>query len=255
MSKVNLTIADDGIATVVLNDPSHRNAMGLAMASDFRTVVDQLADQQNLAAVILTGAGSTFAAGGDLAMLKQKSQQDQTTNRHEMLAFYDSFLCIDRLSVPLIAAVNGHAIGAGLCLALACDFRIVATNAKLSLNFVRIGLHPGMGATYFLPRLVGFSAATDILATGRLVTGTEAVSIGLAHQCVNAEKVLPRACELAQTLLQSGSDAVQGTLRTLRPDRDALNAALEREASEQSRNYLDPEFGRRIDELLDRTSR
>lgn len=231
-----------GIAQLTLQDADRRNAMSTDMASQFQSAIGSLADDQSVHALIVTGAGGAFSAGGDLKMLKGKADLDQATNAKLMLEFYHSFLGIQSLPFPTIAAINGHAIGAGLCMALACDFRIVATEAKLGFPFTRLGLHPGMGATLFLPQLVGHSAASDLLVTGRTFAAEEAVRIGIAKEVCPANEIQQRSSDLAQSLSSCGPRAVAGLLRTLRPNPADLESALQREAEEQSRNYSDPEF-------------
>jgi enoyl-CoA hydratase/carnithine racemase len=239
---VLLEISSSGIATVTLNDPARRNAMDNAMASAFAARIDELRNVGALRAVILTGAGVAFAAGGDLGMLQKKAELDAESNRREMLDFYHAFLCILDLPVPLIAAVNGHAIGAGFCLALACEARVVSSAARLGLTFTRLGLHPGMGATCFLPRIGGLSVANDLLISGRVINAEEADEMGLTNQVVPPQEVLATAIEMAESFLTSGPNAVAGLLQTLRPSAAQLEAALEREASEQSMNYGSEEF-------------
>ncbi|MEM7312058.1 MAG: enoyl-CoA hydratase-related protein [Planctomycetota bacterium] len=254
MSLVTVQTQPNGIATIALNDPDRRNAMSEEMAGQFKTVVERLGDDKRLRSVILTGAGRAFAAGGDLGMLKQKAELDVETNRQRMLEFYKSFLCILRLPVPLIAAVNGHAIGAGLAIALACDFRIVSDSAKFGLNFVRIGLHPGMGSTLFAPRICGTAAATDLLVSGRIFTTEEAQNYGIATRVASADRVLEEAIALAESLQSCGPAAVQGLLETLRPSKNELSKSLEHEASEQAANYASAEFAEGIAAALERRS-
>ena len=114
-------------------------------------------------------------------MLKNKAALDAETNRQAMLQFYRAFLSILELPVPTIAAVNGHAIGAGFCLALACELRVASADAKLGLTFTRLGLHPGMGATCFLPRIAGFAVANDLLISGRVLEAGEAANRTPGH--------------------------------------------------------------------------
>ena len=130
----------------------------------------ELAGDASVRAVILTGAGTAFAAGGDLAMIQARA--DEAAARPErarrvvgdaMRSFYRLFLAIRDLPCPTIAALNGSAVGAGLCVALACDVRIASATARLGLNFTALGLHPGMGATWTLPRLVGPAHAAELL--------------------------------------------------------------------------------------------
>lgn len=242
MDRVLLQVSPPGIATLTLNDPDRRNAMGLDMASAFSERIDELRQRTELRAVIITGAGSAFAAGGDLEMLRDKARLDGETNRQQMRQFYRDFLCILDLPVPIVAAVNGHAIGAGFCLALACEARVIATNAKLGLTFSRLGLHPGMGATCFLPRIAGMAVASDLLISGRVIDTAEAHSMGLANQVVAAAEVVTTSHRLAESFLASGPQAVAGLLATLRPTPEQLDRVLQREASEQSRNYASVEF-------------
>lgn len=242
MALVRLDEQPAGVATLTLSDPDRRNAMSLEMATEFRQTVNQLARRRDLRALILTGAGPAFSAGGDLNMLQQKAKLDPATNRADMLEFYESFLCLLKLPVPTIAAINGYAIGAGFCLALACEFRLAAAAAKLGLTFTRIGLHPGMGATLFLPRIAGAGVAHDLLISGRVVTANEAHQLRLVQQVVPDGELMAAANTLANSLLGAAPGAVSGLLKTLRPTAGELQSALEREAAEQARNYSSPEF-------------
>ncbi len=190
----------------------------------------------------MCGAGDAFAAGGDLQMLQAKAKLDPDTNYQQMLEFYHSFLCIQTLAVPTIAAVAGHAIGAGLCLAMACDFRIISKQAKLGFTFTKLALHPGMGASLFVPRVAGTGVALDLLVSGRVFSAEEAKQLGLTQRVVERAEVMPAAVELAESLLLTGPAAVAGLLQTLRPSPAELQTALEREAREQSRGYARAEF-------------
>ncbi len=254
MPLVNTTQDDHGIATLWLNDPARRNAMSEAMGREFAAAVQQLKRDVSLRALVVTGAGSAFSAGGDLNMLREKLEHDAETNRQAMLSFYDSFLCILQLPIPLIAAINGHAMGAGMCLALACDFRVISTDAKFGFNFVRLGLHPGMGATYLLPRIVGTNVALDWLLTGRTLPATSAGSSGLFHEMVEPRDVLPAAYRVANSILPCGPRAVRETVQTLRPLPADLNRALAHEAERQSVNYAGDEFRQYLTAALSRVA-
>lgn len=242
MALVLLDQNEQGVATLTLNDPNRRNAMGREMADEFRETVAILKRSTSLRSVIVTGAGKAFAAGGDLQMLKAKSELDRETNKRLMLEFYNSFLCLQTLSVPTIAAVNGHAIGAGLCVAMACDFRVISTSAKLGFTFTKLALHPGMGASLFVPRIAGVSVATDLLVSGRVFSADEAKQMGLVQDVVASDQVLLSAKKIASDLLCTGPQAVAGLLKTLRPSSEELAKALEREADEQADGYSRAEF-------------
>ena len=153
MSSVTVTRPGDGrIAIVTFNDPKKLNALNADMGEEFKVVVNQLceeADSENLGAVVLTGEGRAFSAGGDLKFLRDRATDTPTRNATIMRRFYERFLSVRRLPVPVVAAINGPAIGAGLAVALACDVRIAAADAKMGITFVGLGLHPGMGSTHF----------------------------------------------------------------------------------------------------------
>jgi len=172
--------------------------------------------------VILTGAGRAFSAGGDLGMIQERADHGASepgrarrSIREAMRSFYQLFLSVREIPCPTLAALNGHAIGAGLCVALACDVRIAAEDAKLGLNFTRLGLHPGMGATWTLPRLVGSARAAELLFSSRILTGAEAAAIGLVSRAVPREQVLPAARELAAAFATCAPLAVRGVKRAL----------------------------------------
>ena len=232
-----------GIGCITLNDPNNLNAMGEAMAAEFADLTKNLATKANtLRALILTGAGRAFSAGGNLEMLDKKRALGGEQNRLNMLKFYESFLGILNLGVPLIAAINGHAVGAGLCVASACDIRIAAVGAKMGFTFTRLGLHPGMGATYFLPRVIGHARAAELVLTGKLIEAGTALNIGLVSQVVPVDQCLPTAQSLATEISSCGPEATRQLLETLRSGPASLAASLEREAVCQGINYASTEF-------------
>jgi enoyl-CoA hydratase/carnithine racemase len=212
------------------------------MATEFARTVEALSKLPNLRVVILTGAGKAFSAGGHLAMLERKQQNSGEQNRQEMHVFYVSFLGILGLGVPLIAAINGSAIGAGLCLACACDIRVASDDAKLGFTFLRLGLHPGMGATFLLPRIIGSSAATELLLTGRVIDAQQSRELGLVSRVVPKANVLAEAEKVAQEILSCGPQATAQLLETMRQDLSGLRNALAREALCQGINYTGSEF-------------
>ena len=242
MSLVTCTIDSDGIATVTLQDEANLNAMSGEMARDFSAVVDQLRVKKNARVIILTGAGKAFSAGGHLAMLEAKRSLSREENHAQMMKFYASFLSILDLQVPLIAALHGAAVGAGLCLACACDVRISTRDAKLGLTFLKLGLHPGMGATYFVPRIVGSSMATELLISARVINAEEALRINLVSRLCEKSTLLSAANSIAHEILACGPNASTQLLETMRGDPAQLLQALEREAACQSINYASAEF-------------
>ncbi len=237
---------DGDVAVLTLNDPERRNAMTEAMGRALADAVRGLAADASVRAALLTGAGRAFSAGGDLDMIESKARAGvaqpggdvRETHRRFMREFYGLFLGVRELPCPTIAAIQGAALGAGLCVALACDLRIAARDAKLGLNFTRLGIHPGMGATWTLPRLVGPARAAEILFTGRIFDGAEAERIGLVNRAVPGAEVRSAALELAREVAAAAPLAVRGAKRSLaRSPSASLAEQLETEAAAQALDY------------------
>ncbi len=205
--------------------------------------VREIAGRDDVRAVVLTGAGGAFSAGGDLKMLDHLRRVSFEEARTHMLAFYARYLSITELHVPTIAAIEGPAIGAGLCVAMATDLCVVADDAKLALNFAALGLHPGMGATYLAPLRVGPQRAADLLLTGRRFDGREAGALGLAHRVTPSGKALEVAVGIASSIAANAPAVVRALKAKLGLDRQALAAALEHEAIEQAKSYASEDLG------------
>lgn len=233
----------DHVATLTLNDPRRRNAMTPELGDALAAAVERVRADGDVRAVVLTGAGDAFSGGGDLKMLERLRGERFMEARAFMLDFYARYLSVTSLGVPTVAAVRGAAIGAGLCVALACDLCVVDADAKLALNFAQLGLHPGMGATYLLPRRVGAQRAAELLLTGRRFDGREAARIGVALEAVAADEVLPRARALAAQIAGNAPLAVRALKATLAADPSALRAALENEAFRQAESYGSADLG------------
>ena len=204
------------VAVVTLDLPGRRNSMSGPMTASWVEVMGLLRDDDDLAAVVVTGSAPAFCAGGDLSWLVSDPDASVPDLRARMLTFYRSWLAVRELEVPTIAAVNGAAIGAGFALALACDLRYVADDARLGVPFTALGLHPGMATTWSLPDVAGQAVARDLLLTGRLVTGAEAVGLGLASRAVPADAVLDEALAAAERIAAAAPVATRLTLQTLR---------------------------------------
>lgn len=239
---------DGHIGELVLRRPDKRNAMTAEMGLEIEHAVSALNDHATagakLRAVIVHGEGQSFSAGGDLAMLEARTQRPGEENRRSMRAFYAKYLSLRELHAPTIAALHGHAIGAGLCFALGCDIRIAARGTKLGVTFVRVGLHPGMGATFLLPRIVGAAHAAELLLTGRVIDADEAARIGLVSRVVPADALLDQARAIAEEIAAAAPVAVTQLKATLRDGGyRSLDEALDREAACQAIDYATADMG------------
>ena len=203
LTQLRLERPRDGVVVLTLDNPDKRNAMSDEMTESWARAVDRIAADRGVRVVVVTGTGSAFCSGGNTGWIASEPDAEVDYLRRRMLPFYRSWLKIRDLEVPTIAAVNGPAIGAGLCLALACDVRYAVRGARFSAPFVRLGMHAGMGATHLLPDVVGEAAARDLLLTGRTVDADEALSLGLVSRVLEPaefdETVLEAAVGIAGT--------------------------------------------------------
>lgn len=192
-----------GVVRLTLDNPDMRNAMSDEMTASWVRAIDDIAADRSVRVVVVTGEGSAFCSGGNTGWISSEPDASVDYLRNRMMPFYRAWLSIRKLEVPTIAAVNGHAIGAGLCLALACDIRYAAPGAKLGVPFVKLGMHAGMAGTYLLPNVVGAAHARDLLLTGRVVEAEEALRIGLVSRVIESasfdDDVLAIAADIAAT--------------------------------------------------------
>lgn len=190
----------DGVAVVTLAVPERRNAMTAELTAAWSAAVADLSGDPSLRCVVVTGEGSAFCAGGDLSWISESPEMSVADLRERMLPFYRTWLAIRDLEVPTVAALNGAAVGAGLCLAMACDLRFAARRAKLSAPFTRLGMHAGMAATWLLPQLVGLPVARELLLTGRVLDAAEAHRLGLVNGVYDDDALLPAVRETAASI-------------------------------------------------------
>jgi enoyl-CoA hydratase/carnithine racemase len=248
--------AKDHVATLTLNRPENRNSMTEDVLEGLRAAVARARDDAELRCLIVTGRGKSFCAGADF---KSQIQRGDSGAERKLLpnersfAMYSPFLSLLEVEVPVIGALNGHAIGGGLGLALVCDIRVANRDAKYGANFTKLGLHPGMATTYFLPRFVGIPRAAELLFTGRLVSGAEAAELGLANYAVAEDEVLPRSLEIAREIASCAPIAVRWTKRSLyqNVDWDPVSAARA-EAHAQSRTLETEDSKEGVKALLEK---
>lgn len=188
---------DDGIATITFNRPDRLNALTPDMVQRYIKLLRSADADPDVRVLILTGAGRGFCAGADLDVLDGLGTEE---GLRYMPREGEGPDLATALTIPVLAALNGPAVGIGLAIALAADMRYVAEDAKLGFPFVRLGLVAEYGSAWLLPRIVGQAAAADLLLTGRTITGREAAAMGLAQQALPAAEVLPTVQAIARDI-------------------------------------------------------
>lgn len=221
-----------GVVLLTLALPERRNAMTEELTAAWKSAVAELAVDRSVRVVVVTGEGSAFCAGGDLSWI-ESGGPDVNELRNKMFAFYKTWLAIRDLEVPVVAAVNGPAIGAGLCLALACDLRYAASSARFGAPFAALGIHPGMAASYLIPEAVGLPRAREMLYTGKLYGAVEAAEIGLVNGVLPPETLLPEVLATAEKMAGMAPIAMRLTKSALRHGPRSYAEALEWEALAQ----------------------
>jgi enoyl-CoA hydratase len=202
-----------GVATLTLNDHPRRNAITPEMEPQLAAAVAEVAADPEARVLIVTGTGSAFCAGADLAATFGPPADPLPVLRRRLLRLYGSFLAIARLEIPTIAAVHGPAVGAGVNLALACDVRIAGPRARFGITFSRLGLHPGGGASWFLTRAVGRQRALSLLLDGATVDAPDALRLGLVLDL--ADDPLTAARERARRWAALDPDLLRNVKRTV----------------------------------------
>ncbi len=198
---------EDGVATITLNCPKRMNAFHFALGAELERAYARCDADDSVRAVVLTGAGKAFCVGADMGGGDKTFDDVEGAKRAADPGHAVRRLAAWQVRKPVIAAINGHAVGVGLTLAMQCDLRLVARDAKLAFSFVRRGIIPELGSHSMLPRVIGFSRAADLLLSGRTIRGEEAAALGLASEALPAEKVLPRAREWARDVAVNAAPA------------------------------------------------
>ena len=213
-SEVLTATTRGGLLELTLARPRALNSLNLELKDRLAEVLRAIAYDEKIRAVLITGEGRAFCAGGDVSeMDPNRSPEQARARQHKLLS--EVFLPLARMPKPVVAAVNGHAHGAGLSLALACDVVVAGTSAPMSFGYVHRGLTPDCGISYILPRLVGMARAKELLFTGRRFTGADAAVMGLVAEAVPDDEVVERARTCARELAQGATVALALTKRML----------------------------------------
>jgi enoyl-CoA hydratase len=227
MALVEVAVAD-GIAQVTLNRPEALNSLSVALLGELDAATARIEREPAIRGAIVTGAGRAFAAGADI---EEISRLDRESGQAFARRGQAVFARIERLEKPVVAAVNGFALGGGCELAMACHVRFASSKAKFGQPEVKLGILPGFGGTQRLPRLVGRGKAIELTLHGGHVSAEEALRIGLVNEVLEPEDLLPRARKWLAECFVNGPRAVAMSLRAIREGLDRpLDAAIELEA-------------------------
>lgn len=207
---VLLSTDEHGVATLTLNRPERRNAFTLEMIRCWHECLTKALADPLVRVIVVTGAGGSFCAGGDLEEVVKFRSQDALTRKNFLWEHVHQIaFALERADKPVIAAVNGHASGAGCDMALMCDLRVVGRSAVFSESYIRLGLIAGDAGTYFLPRLIGTARALELFWTGREVRAEEAERIGLVNRVVEDHELLAATYQLAHQIAAQPPQAVR----------------------------------------------
>ena len=257
MSKSVLYEQDDRIVKITLNRPDTRNALSGDIIEGLVEYIQKADKDKNVGCVILTGAGKSFSSGGNLQEIKDMTTKDQMTQAQ--LEDWYRFgiqkipLTMNSIDVPVIAAVNGHAIGAGNDLCTMCDIRIAGEDAKFSESFLRIGIIPGDGGSWFLPKIIGLARANEMILTCDVLDANKALDWGLVSKVVPNENLIVEAQQLAKKIAVQPPEASRRAKRLLRMSQNVpLQDALEMAASQQSMLQQLDDHREAIDALLEK---
>jgi 2-(1,2-epoxy-1,2-dihydrophenyl)acetyl-CoA isomerase len=245
------------IVTIRLNRPDRLNALNLELARALAKALAHLSHDESARALVITGAGRGFCAGGDLDLLRS-ARVHKGSHELEDLLHAGSEICLSIASMPkpILAAVNGPAASAGLNIALACDMRIASDQASFGETFAKLGLFPDFGGTFFLPRLVGPAHAAELFLTGDMISPADAMRIGMVNRVVPADKFEEETRSLAEQLAAAPSMAVRPLKRILTlGDRKQLEYALEEEVRQQIHCFHSEQAAERFQEFLENRER
>src|SRR5271165_4948726 len=229
----------EGIVTLVMNRPDRLNALNSELSTALNQSLEQVAQDESVRVVVLTGAGRAFCAGGDLGAIGKGRESGETKDLGPILRTgMQVVLKMRTMPQPVIAAVNGAAAGAGMNIALAADIRMAAEEATFGQNFAKVGLFPDYGGTYFLPQLVGPAKAAELFYTGDMIDAQTALRLGLVNRVVPGAQLETEVKIWAAQLAAGPPIAMRAVKQTLfGNEKDALNRALEAEVQYQMRCF------------------
>lgn len=255
---VHYTLTAPHIVTLTLDDQPARNALtGSGMLEEFLDALARAEEDNDIKVIILTGAGPSFSSGGNVKTMGRhyglNDPLPAKTRQNYRWGIQRIPLMMEQMETPIVAAINGHAIGAGLDLALLCDVRIAASSAQFAESFVKLGIIPGDGGAWLLPRIVGFARASELALTGEMIDAVEAERIGLISRHVPAEELADKALEIAQKIAAHPAHALRMTRKLLREaQRMTLGQTLELSAAYQALAHSCEDHAEAVDAFLEK---
>lgn len=214
------TSLKDHVFTLTLNRPEAANAFHLPMIDELISTLERADYDPDVRVILITGEGKNFCAGGDVKAMETKSEmfsgEPDELRRNYQKGIQRIPQTMERLQKPIIAAVNGAAIGAGCDFACMCDLRIGSDRTKMGETFSKLALVPGDGGTYFLPRIIGYSKAMEMFLTGKIYDGAQCLNMGLLNDCVSDDALMEKAFELSKTIAENAPTAIQMTKKAMK---------------------------------------
>jgi 2-(1,2-epoxy-1,2-dihydrophenyl)acetyl-CoA isomerase len=244
----------DGIATLTLNRPDKLNAINKDLAVALNESLGRLTADKSIYVVIITGAGRAFCSGGDLGVIGEGRKHNDTTELEPLLrAGMHAVLKMRSMAQPVIAMVNGPAAGAGMNIALAADIRIASESATFGQNFIKIGLFPDYGGTYFLPQLVGYAKAAEMFYTGDMIDARTALDLRIVNRVVPDAQLEAEARKLARKIAEAPSVSIRAMKNALFGSRKLeLEKALDDEVEQQLKCFKSPDCREGINAFLEK---
>ena len=244
----------NGVATLTLNRPDKLNAINKDLAVALNESLGRIVTDKSIYVVVITGAGRAFCAGGDLGVIGEGRKNNDTTELEPLLrAGMHAVLKMRSMAQPVIAAVNGPAAGAGMNIALAADLRIASENATFGQNFIKVGLFPDYGGTFFLPQLVGPAKAAEMFYTGEMIDAQDALRLGIVNRVVPAAQLETETAKLGQKIAESPSVSIRAMKNALFGSHKLeLEKALDDEVEQQLKCFRSPDCREGINAFLEK---
>ena len=245
----------DHIAVLTLNNPAKRNAVTVPMLDALSEELDGLARDANVRVIVVTGAGNGFCSGADFTAVGELTTRTGMTgmaaNHEGIRSFYRVFAKFDDLPQPIVAAINGGAVGGGLAIALMCDIRVMSMTAKIGGPFATLGIPTGLGISAMMPAAMGYEAAAELLFTGELVNGEKAARLGLVRHAVPEDEVIPKAMEIAEKIAAGAPLITRYMKRSLRAaTRGRVELVREMESMSQALLSQTADFAEGVSAML-----